>query len=177
MEPDSSNLEFNFSKHSYEVDFTKIERISYKVQSILGVENYQLDVNFISPNEIQDLNREYRSKDKSTDVLSFPQHEFAESLTCEAPGETVQQDGPPLLLGDLAISLEDAYANAQSIGQDLDREVCFLIVHGILHLCGHDHMETEEEAIMLKQQRQIMDALEDSEPPPRIWAQCARLKS
>lgn len=77
------------------------------------------------------------------------------------------------LLGDLVISPVDAWRNAQDIGQGLDREVAFLIVHGILHLCGHDHKHPEEESIMKHQQKLLMKTLEMKDDP--LWQDCVRL--
>lgn len=72
------------------------------------------------------------------------------------------------MLGDLVISLEDAARNANDIGHSLDREAGFLIVHGILHLCGHDHMEPAEEELMTSMQRSLMDRMNAEFTPP-LW--------
>ena len=103
MESDSSNLEFTFHSNTYQVDIDKIERLSLQIRSILGVDNFHLDIGFVSPEEMMDLNSEFRDKDKSTDVLSFPQHEFRSLPTVEDPSKHTSPDGPPLLLGDIAI--------------------------------------------------------------------------
>ena len=112
-------------------------------------------------NKIQELNLQYRDKNKTTDVLSFPQIEW--EYPC-AVGVLSKESSslkiPQNTLGDLVISLEQTEHNAQNIGQSINREFCFLLVHGILHLCGHDHIELEDEKIMLNQQRLIMDILE-----------------
>jgi probable rRNA maturation factor len=62
--------------------------------------------------------------------------------------------------------------NAEKIGQGLDREVCFLLVHGILHLCGHDHEEEDDEVIMFAEQRKIMESLNGDLP---VWKDCVRI--
>ena len=177
MEPDSqsNHEEIVFKDRRYLVDFDKIDLLSKRIQEFLGVQDFELSVNIVSPEEMQDLNQQFRDKDRSTDVLSFPQEEFVPPITTDHPfQDEISSDAPPKLLGDIAISLIDAEQNAKSIGQGLDRELCFLLVHGILHLCGHDHLEPEEEKVMLQQQKKIMEKLEDSEPPPAIWNQCAR---
>lgn len=173
MEPDCPCDHYTYDDHEYIVDQAKIGNISHKILSLLGVESFDLSLEFVSPAEMTDLNSEYRSKDRSTDVLSFPQFEFEAPVTIASPAQFEPNiDGPPRLLGDVLISLVDAEKNSADIGQSLDREVCFLIVHGILHLCGHDHIEPEEEKIMLQQQKLIMEALESE--PPSIWINCAR---
>lgn len=86
---------------------------------------------------IRKLNKEYRDKDKATDVLSFPSGE----------------DG---FLGDIAISLPRAREQAAEYGHTLEREAAFLMAHAMLHLFGYDHMDAEEERIMRGKQREIM---------------------
>src|ERR1039458_2157049 len=87
--------------------------------------------------EMQKLNREYRGRDEPTDVLTFP------SLS-------------PRVLGDIAISVEIAAANAAELGHSTEAEVKVLILHGLLHLAGYDHetddgeMQTRETALRRK---------------------------
>ena len=64
-----------------------------------------------------------------------------------------------------------AAKNAMRLGQSLGREICFLLVHGILHLCGYDHQQPREEEAMLAAQRRIMVALDE-----RVWHQCVMLR-
>jgi probable rRNA maturation factor len=79
---------------------------------------------------VRRLNREFRHKDKSTDVLSFP--------AAEPVGE-VTPSGPNRIAGDLAISLDTATRQAESFGHPLETEIRILILHGLLHLAGFDH--------------------------------------
>jgi probable rRNA maturation factor len=74
--------------------------------------------------EIRRLNREFRHKDKATDILSFP---------------AADNHGPSRLAGDLAISVETAAREAELRGHPLDTELRVLLLHGILHLAGYDH--------------------------------------
>ena len=80
------------------------------------------------------------------------------------------------MIGDIVISPEDALRNAENIGHSLDRETCFLLVHGFLHLCGHDHEEPEQERLMLEQQKLVMDYLETVADQP-LWVNCIRIES
>ena len=82
--------------------------------------------------EVHALNREWRGKDKPTNVLSFPMLERADLLAL-AP------DGPPELLGDIALALETCAREAADKGVSLDHHAAHLVVHGLLHLAGHDH--------------------------------------
>ncbi len=90
--------------------------------------SFSLDVSWADDEQIQTLNRDYRSKDKATDVLSFPFWE----------GETLF-DGEPVPLGDLVLSLETAARQAKELKHSLEAELAFLSIHGTLHLLGFDH--------------------------------------
>lgn len=83
--------------------------------------------------EMQRLNREFRRKDYPTDVLSFP----AGPQTHKRKGQTGLTD--PLSLGDIAISVDRARAQAREFGHAVDDEICLLMLHGVLHLMGMDH--------------------------------------
>ncbi|MFO1255910.1 MAG: rRNA maturation RNase YbeY [Sphingomonadaceae bacterium] len=82
--------------------------------------------------EVHELNREWRGKDKPTNVLSFPMLERAKLLALPA-------DGPPELLGDLALALETCRREAADKGISLEDHAVHLIIHGLLHLAGYDH--------------------------------------
>ncbi len=102
----------------------------------------EISLTFTDNDEIQALNKEYRSKDAPTDVLSFPMFENGE---IEYDDETNE----PCALGDIVISLERAAAQAEEYGHSLEREVGFLCVHSVLHLLGFDHeTSTEDEEYM-----------------------------
>ena len=89
---------------------------------------------------IRALNAKHRGKDTATDVLSFPMLEFDED------GAIVSgDDGGELLLGDIVISLQRAYEQAEEYGHSPLREVGFLCAHSVLHLLGYDH-ETDEQS-------------------------------
>lgn len=89
--------------------------------------------------EVHALNREWRGKDKPTNVLSFPMLEREDLLGLPA-------DGPPELLGDIALALETCAREAADKGLPLEHHATHLIVHGLLHLAGHDHEISPEDA-------------------------------
>lgn len=93
---------------------------------------------------IHALNRQYRGKDKPTDVLSFP---LADEIQ-------------PFLLGDVVISIETAARQAQRRRHSLPEEVQTLLIHGILHLLGYDHEVSRSEAIrMHRKEREVMQVI------------------
>ncbi len=147
----------------------------------LGVAGRDIGVCLVESRQIRKLNRDFRAKDKPTDVLSFPQQDFKKPLKVRATAPRAPKrarPGPPDPLGDVVISLPEAARNAKNIGQDLDREVCFLLVHGILHLCGHDHLVPKEEAVMLGEQRKLMALLARKTGPNGrpLWTKCVARK-
>lgn len=182
MESDSSpSFIVKTEKHEFSVQTPIVDRLVRAVCTGLGLETYEVSWNFVDPIEMQSLNQQYRQKDRSTDVLSFPQEEWAEPLHFAAPAwplaaAAADDDQPPEMLGDVIISPEDALTNASEIGHSLDRETAFLLVHGILHLCGHDHMQPEEEQRMIAEQQAIMTFLERAERSP-LWTGCCEVKA
>lgn len=101
---------------------------------------------FTSDAEVHVLNREWRERDKPTNVLSFPMLEREEL-------EGLAADGPPVMLGDIALAAETCAREAAEKGVTLEAHAAHLIVHGLLHLAGHDHVDSDEQA-------EAMEALE-----------------
>lgn len=99
---------------------------------------------FADDAEVHALNREWRGKDKPTNVLSFPMLE-REDLLALAPA------GPPELLGDIALALETCAREAAEKGISLEHHAVHLIAHGLLHLAGHDHETSPEDARAMEQ--------------------------
>jgi probable rRNA maturation factor len=96
---------------------------------------------------IYPLNRDYRGKDKATDVLSFAQREGEFALAND-------------ILGDVIISIETAQRQAQERGHTVEKEIRILLIHGILHLLGYDHIEDDEAEEMEAEERSILELLQ-----------------
>lgn len=94
---------------------------------------------FTSDAEVHVLNREWRDRDKPTNVLSFPMLESAELAE-------LASDGPPVMLGDIALAHETCAREAAEKGVALEHHAAHLIVHGLLHLAGHDHVDSDAQA-------------------------------
>jgi probable rRNA maturation factor len=107
--------------------------------------NPRLSVSLLltSDAEVHALNREWRGKDKPTNVLSFPMLEREELLA-------LVSDGPPELLGDVALALETCQREAAGKGIPLEHHVSHLIIHGLLHLAGYDHETAPEDAAAME---------------------------
>jgi probable rRNA maturation factor len=103
-----------------------------------GVSGAELSVVLCGDDEIHDLNRRFRRKDKPTDVLSFS---LREGLPLFAPGSEAA-------LGDVVISVETARRVRHERGATVEEEIAFLFSHGLCHLLGYDHQTDAEEAVM-----------------------------
>lgn len=98
---------------------------------------------FTSDAEVHTLNREWRGRDKSTNVLSFPMLGRDELLALEP-------EGPPVLLGDIALASETCLREADEKGVPPADHASHLIVHGLLHLAGHDHETSDADAAAME---------------------------
>jgi len=104
--------------------------------------------------EVQALNRDYRGKDRPTNVLSFPGDDPA---TPRVPGQ-------PLLLGDIVVALETTRREAAEAGRPVEAHLAHLIVHGVLHLLGHDHHDAAEADAMEALETRVMAELGYPDP-------------
>ena len=108
---------------------------------------FEVNVTVCDDAMIRDINKEHRNIDRPTDVLSFPFFDF------DTPDQIT-------LLGDIVISRDTAYRQAEEYGHSPKREFCFLAAHSALHLLGYDHETDEEREIMEAKQREILEILE-----------------
>ena len=114
---------------------------------------YQISLLFVDNNEIREINNETRGIDKVTDVLSFPMLDYPENMVFKNVYKNkkfneIYLDGEELVLGDMVLSLERAKEQSIEYNHSFEREVCYLVVHSILHLLGYDHMNDEDKAKM-----------------------------
>ncbi|MCD8874339.1 rRNA maturation RNase YbeY [Mammaliicoccus sciuri] len=122
--------------------------LTYAAKKENITEEAELSISFVDEEEIQAINRDYRDKDKVTDVISF-------SLEEDEP--EIEGLDMPRVLGDIIICLEVAKEQAESYNHSLSRELGFLALHGFLHLLGYDHMTEEDEKEMFSRQDEILN--------------------
>ena len=109
----------------WQLRLASLKRIAAHVLQAVGEAEALLSLEIVGDGRMRRLNRTFRHRDKTTDVLAF--------ATREGPGP------PSLLLGDIVISLPQAIRQAREHEQDIDQELVVLLIHGVLHLCGYDH--------------------------------------
>lgn len=120
------------------VSVRDLKRVAKHVCEAIGYAKAELSIVLTGDAQIHALNKQWRGKDKPTDVLSFPQADF------EITG----------LLGDVVISVETAARQAPKYGNDFGAELDRLLVHGILHLIGHDHVHGGPQARKMKREEE-----------------------
>ena len=151
----------------FKLDLPCVELAEKVINAALDYVNcpYEAEVNLLLTmnDEIQEMNRNFRSIDRSTDVLSFPMIDYEEAGNfdfLEDVMDAFHPDSGELMLGDIVISKEKVIAQAEEYGHSIEREYAFLIAHSMLHLFGYDHMEDDERIIMEQKQREILEVLE-----------------
>jgi len=109
-------------------------------------------VRIVDDDEIQEINREQRGKDASTDVLSFPTVNYPQGKTARDCMKLLRREFDPemdaSLLGDIIISMDHVRAQAQQYGHSEQRETGYLLTHGLFHLMGYDHMTDTDKPVM-----------------------------
>ena len=127
----------------------EIEQIKLVLKKAIEMEklnNIEFNVIIVNNDYIHKLNKEYRKIDRPTDVITFALEDC----------EDINYD-EFRLLGDIYISLDKAKEQSIEYSHSFKREICFLAVHGFLHLLGYDHMEKQDEEVMFKKQEVILN--------------------
>lgn len=151
----------------FQVEFDPEEVANAVIEQIADTEEipYEFDVyvTIVDNDTIQEINREQRNIDRPTDVLSFPNLDFERSgdfsLIEENEANYFDPETGMLIMGDIVISADKVLEQAEEYGHTARREFAFLVAHSMLHLCGYDHMEEEEAALMEEKQKEALNIL------------------
>jgi rRNA maturation RNase YbeY len=135
----------------------RLSRLHVLAENILrasGSARADLSLLLVGDRSMRRLNRRYRRKDRTTDVLAFPVRQHSARPAPRAPRLV------PALLGDVVISLPQAERQARQAGHSVEQELAVLVVHGLLHLLGYDHERSAREARrMQRKERAILRAV------------------
>ncbi|SHG86012.1 probable rRNA maturation factor [Thermosyntropha lipolytica DSM 11003] len=150
-------MEIMITNSQDKIPFTKemetmVEKVILCAARLEGREDGEVSVLITDNPFIHQLNLQYRGQDKPTDVLSFAMQERGE----EEP-DFLEEEAD--LLGDIVISLEQAFMQSREYGHSLERELGYLVAHGMLHLLGYDHEDEESRKIMRDKEERIMKEL------------------
>lgn len=141
----------------YAVRRSSLMRLVEQILALIGESKAELSVSLVGDARIRRLNRDFRNKDRSTDVLAFPIREAMMPTGVR---------GPTGMLGDVVVSVPTAVRQARQAARSVHDELAALFVHGVLHLCGYDHERNAREAArMFKRERAILRRLA---PVPRL---------
>ena len=136
--------------NEYDKDIKKLDIlkdfINYASEK-LSLKNVMFNVIIIDNDSIHKINKEYRGIDRPTDVITFALEDDKKIDTPEVR-----------ILGDIYISYDKVISQAQEYGHSTKRELCFLGVHGLLHLLGYDHMNKKDEEEMFSLQKELLDS-------------------
>lgn len=136
---------YNETKEDLNEEIKYLRKILKYACKYKKLKNIYFNVIIIDNEKIHEINKEYRNIDRPTDVISFAlEDEKNENI------EGIR------LLGDIYISIDKVRSQAKEYDHSIIREICFLAVHGLLHLLGYDHMKEEDEKIMFKEQELIL---------------------
>ena len=155
----------NETEETFDFDIEQIVDLVSK--EVLEEENcpYETQINVLLTDNagIRGFNKEYRNIDRETDVLSFPNLDFETPAAFEIDEDREADYFDPetgeLILGDIIISVDRVKEQAESYGHSRKREFAFLVAHSMLHLCGYDHMEEAEAAVMEAKQEAVLQKL------------------
>ena len=174
-----NNIEISFENINTEIDNKNIVKTCDNILKLLNVDNWEISIVFCDDIFIQKLNKEYRNKDESTDVLSFPQTdgmEFPSGDPSMQAGVEVSQEGDPdisendgeseitvsagsFYAGDIIISRDTVEKNSNYFKVNKNEELIRLLIHGILHLNGMTHETNNPDQEMLIMQEEILSKI------------------
>ena len=134
---------------------TVLERLLAEI----GERGASVSLTFVRDPEMRELNRAHRDKDAATDVLSFPLYPPDAFDRSGATHPRLTQNTAERMLGDIVVSVDTALRQAAEYDAPLAREVERLLIHAVLHLAGHDHIEAGERAVMEAEERRLAGAI------------------
>ncbi len=123
--------------------------------------NYLVEVNMVDEETIKSVNKEFRDKDAVTDVLSFPSLDGIryKKVTVKDFPLDLDDSGKRVFLGSIIICLARAKEQAEEFNHSLERELCYLLTHGLLHLFGYDHIEESDDKEMRSLANAVMEKI------------------
>ena len=153
----------------YESTIEKVVNECFKTEK-LDKTNLYMSITLTNPEEIERINKQYRSIDRPTDVLSFPMFEKEELENFISKNSNITDVNEQAdILGDIVISIPKVYEQAKEYNHSFERELAYMVVHGFYHLMGYDHMEEEDKAQMRAKEELVLGKLgitRDEEPEP-----------
>lgn len=139
-------IDYIFNTTKEKIDTSEMDKIINFACKKMDVKNPLLNIVLVNNKRIQEINKEYRNIDAVTDVISFAFEEVNDVNYDEIR-----------FLGEIYISYERCCEQAQEFGHSVRRELCYLAVHGLLHLLGYDHMNEKDKKVMRTLEEEILN--------------------
>ena len=146
-------------KDSHEDLIDRVVEKCFEIEN-LDENKVYVAITLTTPEEIREINKEFRKIDKETDVLSFPIFEKKDIDMLRKNGEIVDEDMPQDVLGDIIISMKKVEEQAKEYGHSFERELAYMVVHGFYHLMGYDHMVEEDKKVMREKEEKVLESLD-----------------
>ncbi len=146
-------------KDSHEDLIDRVVEKCFEIEN-LDENKVYVAITLTTPEEIREINKEFRKIDKETDVLSFPIFEKKDIDMLRKNGEIVDEDMPQDVLGDIIISMKKVEEQAKEYGHSVERELAYMVVHGFYHLMGYDHMVEEDKKVMREKEEKVLESLD-----------------
>ncbi len=148
------DISYSLSEYSKIITRKEVKAFLNTVLSDLKLDNTEFSVSFVSEDEIRDLNKNYRSIDDSTDILSFASNDSIDGF------EFITGPKRRKNIGDMVICIPVCFRNANTFNVSQDEELHRLLIHGVLHLSGENHLTNEiAKEPMLKKQEEMLKRL------------------
>jgi len=138
--------DYIFNTTNEKIDIEELNKVITFACKHMNVNNPLLNIVIVDNKKIQEINKLYRNKDAVTDVISFAFEEI----------EDVKYNDVRFL-GEIYISYERCKEQAHEYGHSINREFCYLAVHGLLHLLGYDHIKEEDKKVMRALEEEILN--------------------
>ena len=146
-------------KDSHEDLIDRVVEKCFEIEN-LDENKVYVAITLTTPEEIREINKEFRKIDKETDVLSFPIFEKKDIKMLRKNIEIVDEEMPQDVLGNIIISMKKVEEQAKEYGHSVERELAYMVVHGFYHLMGYDHMVEEDKKVMREKEEKVLESLD-----------------
>ncbi len=148
------DVHINYNYRREDLEKLPLHELSkYVLTSEKKPANSEVSISFVADEVISELNERYRLKEGPTDVLSFESDGMDDELAAMTLAEETLYE-----LGDVVIAPDVALQQTREFGTSFEEEISLLLVHGLLHLCGYDHIEEDEAEVMESREAELLEA-------------------
>lgn len=142
------------------LDCELIKKVFEEVRKEFSLpQNVYVELTVADGETIREVNKEYRNVDRVTDVLSFPALEVKLPFDIKDYPDDIDMSTGELMLGEIMLCYDKAVEQSKEYGHSIERESAYLVLHGLLHLMGFDHIEDDDKAIMREEEEKILNKL------------------